>query len=120
MTGFNPDAFSAAWNAHDLDTIMAMSSDDCIFLASTGSSPSGAVHQGQAAVREAYQSIFQTFKDAQWSESRSTWIAKDRVLTEWRFRATKPDATSLVIDGLDLLEISGDKVRIKNSYRKSV
>ena len=120
MTGFNPDAFSAAWNAHDLDAIMAMSSDDCVFLASAGSPPSGAVHKGQAAVRAAYQNIFNTFKDAQWSNSRSTWIAKDRVLTEWCFRATKADGTSLVVDGLDLLEISGDKVRVKNSYRKSV
>lgn len=120
MTGFNPDAFSTAWNAHDLDAIMAMSSDDCIFLGSAGASPSGAVHKGQDAVRAAYQTIFDTFKDAQWSESRSTWIAKDRVLTEWRFRATKSDGTSLVVDGLDLLEISGDKVRVKNSYRKSV
>jgi ketosteroid isomerase-like protein len=120
MTGFNPDAFSAAWNGHDLDAIMAMSSDDCVFLASAGSSPSGAVHKGQAAVRAAYQNIFNTFIDAHWSNSRSTWIAKDRVLTEWCFRATKADGTSLVVDGLDLLEISGDKVRVKNSYRKSV
>ena len=120
MTGFNPDVFSAAWNAHDLDAIMAMSSDDCVFLASAGSSPSGAVHKGQAAVRTAYQNIFNTFKDAQWSNSRSTWIAKDRVLTEWCFQATKADGTSLVVDGLDLLEISDDKVRVKNSYRKSV
>jgi hypothetical protein len=120
MTGFNPDAFSAAWNAHDLDTIMAMSTDDCVFLASAGSAPSGAVHTGQGAVRAAYQAIFDMFKDAQWSNSRSTWIAKDRVLTEWCFRATKSDGSSLVVDGLDLLEISGDKVRVKNSYRKSV
>ena len=120
MTGFNPDAFSAAWNNHDLDMIMAMSSDDCVFLASAGSSPSGGVYRGQNAVRAAYQTIFDTFKDAQWSNSRSTWITKYRILTEWCFRATKPDGLSLVVDGLDLLEISGDKVRVKNSYRKSV
>ena len=120
MTGFNPDAFSTAWNAHDLDAIMAMSTDDCVFLASAGAQPSGTVYKGQIAVRAAYQTIFNTFKDAQWSSSRSTWIAKDRVLTEWCFRATKPDGTSLVVDGLDLLEISDGKVRVKNSYRKSV
>ena len=117
---FDPARFSAAWNAHDLDTIMAMSSDQCEFHASAGADPRGTVYIGQEAVRTAYASIFQTFPDAQWSSSRSTYIAENRILAEWRFIATKADGSELKVDGLDLLEIDNGKVKIKNSYRKSI
>jgi hypothetical protein len=117
---FDPDAFSAAWNAHDLDMIMAMSSDQCEYHASAGADPRGKVYIGQEAVRAAYASIFKTFPDAQWSSSRSTHIAKNRILTEWRFIATKADGNELKVDGLDFLEIDNGKVKVKNSYRKSI
>jgi ketosteroid isomerase-like protein len=120
MAKFDPEAFSAAWNRHDLDAIMAMSSEDCDFFASAGAAPSGAAFHGQEAVRAAYQGIFDMFHDAQWSNSRSTWLGPDRVLTEWQFHATKPDGITLRVNGLDILELAGDKVRVKNSFRKSI
>ena len=117
---FDPDIFSAAWNAHDLDMIMAMSSDQCEFHASAGVEPCGTVYRGQEAVRAAYASIFKTFPDAQWSSSRSTNVAENRILTEWCFIATKADGSQLKVDGLDFLEIYNGKVKVKNSYRKSI
>jgi hypothetical protein len=120
MFPFDSTAFSAAWNAHELDTIMAMSSDDCEFHSSAGSDPRGTVYVGPDAVRAAYANLFAAFPDAQWSDSRSTLIGESRVLTEWRFIATKPDGTKLKVDGLDVLELSNGKVKIKNSYRKSI
>ena len=120
MSEFDPDAFSRAWNAHNIDLIMAMSTEDCEFHASSGADPRGAISTGQDAVRAAYLAIFKTFPDAQWSNSRSTQIGENRFLTEWRFIATKADGTRLIVDGLDLLNISDGKVRVKNSYRKAI
>jgi hypothetical protein len=120
MFPFDSTAFSAAWNAHDLDTIMAMSSDDCEFHSAAGSDPRGTVYVGPDAVRAAYATLFAALPDAQWSDSRSTPIGENRVLTEWRFIATKPDGTELKVDGLDVLELSNGKVKIKNSFRKSI
>ena len=120
MSTFDPDAFAAAWNSHDLDQLMKMSSEDCIFLASTGSAPGGTIYSGQIEVREAYAAIFKAFPDGQWTNSRATSLGGGRYLTEWRFAATKPDGEPISVDGLDILEITEGKVSLKNSFRKSI
>ena len=120
MSKFDPQRFSAAWNAHDIEAIMAMSSEDCEFWASAGPTPSGKVSRGQAQVRAAYLALFATFPDGQWTNGRAVFLSPERVLAEWRFVASRPDGSKLEVDGLDLLDLVGDKVRIKNSFRKSV
>ncbi|MBK5332408.1 MAG: hypothetical protein JJD93_10580, partial [Ilumatobacteraceae bacterium] len=37
-------AFGAAWAAHDLDTALSMTTDDCLFE-STGPAPDGVQHK---------------------------------------------------------------------------
>jgi ketosteroid isomerase-like protein len=37
------DRFVGAWNAHDLDGIMASLTDDCVFWSSSGAHPQGGV-----------------------------------------------------------------------------
>lgn len=117
---FDPQKFGAAWNAHDLELIMAMSTDDCEFWASAGREAQGARHVGPQAVRKAYKALFETFPDGQWTNSRATWLNENRVLSEWLFVATKADGTRLEVDGLDLLELENNKVKIKNSFRKTI
>jgi hypothetical protein len=120
MSAFDPNTFSAAWNTHDIDAILRMSTDDCEFHGSAGSAPSGNRHVGPVAVRAAYEAIFAAYPDAEWSNSRSTFLGPDRVLTEWCFKGTGADGKRIAVDGLDLLELRDGKVWIKNSYRKSV
>jgi len=120
MSTFDPDAFAAAWNSHDIDQLMAMSSEDCIFLASAGPAPGGTMYSGQMAVRAAYLALFKAFPDGQWTNSRATAIGENRVLVEWQFSATKSDGQPMLVDGLDILDITAGKVRVKNSYRKSI
>ena len=120
MTEFDPDLFARSWNAHDLDQLMAMSSENCEFWASAGSGPNGTIHKGQAAVRQAYAAIFSAFPDAQWTNSRASVINDDQILTEWCFTATKSDGSQLAVDGLDILTIENGKVLIKNSFRKAL
>ena len=120
MSTFDPDAFAAAWNSHDIDQLMAMSSEDCIFFASAGPAPGGTMYSGEMAVRAAYQALFKAFPDGQWTNSRATAIGGNRVLVEWQFSATKSDGQPMLVDGLDILDITAGKVRVKNSYRNSI
>ena len=48
------DRFADAWNRHDLDALMSMMTDDCVFEASAGADVNGQRSEGQAAVRAAY------------------------------------------------------------------
>ncbi|MQT15325.1 nuclear transport factor 2 family protein [Segnochrobactrum spirostomi] len=113
------EAFSAAWNAHDLDTLMALSTDDCEFWASAGPDELGTRYVGQQAVAGAYRALFDFYPDAQWTKGRLTLLGPDRALSEWTFVGTTLDGKRVEVLGLDVLDLVGEKVRIKNSYRKN-
>ncbi len=63
-------AFSAAWNRHDIDSLMGFMSDDCIFQTAAGSESYGTRHIGKSAVRAAFESAWINFPDAQWIHDR--------------------------------------------------
>lgn len=111
-------AFSAAWNDHDLDTIMRLSTDDCEFWAAAGPDVVGGRAVGREAVAAAYQAIFDLYPDGQWTNGRLTTLG-DRALSEWTFVGNTVDGKHVEVLGLDILELSGGKVRIKNSFRKN-
>ena len=113
------EAFSAAWNRHDLDAIMNLSSPDCEFWASAGPDVEGARAVGRDAVAKAYQAVFDTFPDGQWTKGRITLIDAARALSEWTFVGTSVDGKRVEVLGLDLLDLQDGKVRIKNSFRKN-
>ncbi len=113
------DAFAAAWNRHDLDAIMEMTAEDGEFWASAGPEACGQRFVGKPAIRAAYQAIFDTVPDAQWTQGRLSMMSPERGLSEWLFVGTRKDGTRVEVDGLDLLDLAGGKVRIKNSFRKT-
>ena len=113
------DRFVGAWNAHDLDKIMASMTDDCVFWSSSGTHPQGGVFEGREAVAEAFAAIFRSFPDAAWTESRTTLLGS-RALWEWTFVGTAADGKTTRLLGVDILEVVEDRVRRKNSFRKTV
>ena len=64
------DRFADAWNRHDLDTLMSMMTDDCVFEASAGRQANGHRSESTQAVRAAYAAVFDTFHDAHWANPR--------------------------------------------------
>ncbi|WP_436639807.1 nuclear transport factor 2 family protein [Microbaculum sp. FT89] len=112
------DRFIEAWNAHDVDGLMACMAQNCAFHASGGPDADGTVFEGREAVRKGYAGIFAGFPDAQWTNGRHH-VFGDRGLSQWRFVGTAPDGTRVEVDGCDLFTFDGPLIALKDSYRKS-
>jgi predicted esterase len=113
------EAFAQAWNRHDIDALMAFMADDCVFHGWTGPEASGARHVGRDAVRAAYQKAWADFPDAQWTRARH-FVAGARGVSEWTFVGTRAaDGQRVEVDGCDLFTFRGNKIRVKDSWRKS-
>ena len=112
------DRFADAWNRHDLEALMSMMTDDCVFEASAGPHVNGHRSEGRAAVRAAYAAVFEAFPDAYWANARH-FIAGSRGVSEWTFSGTQGDGKPVEVNGCDLLTFRDGKIAIKNSYRKN-
>jgi steroid delta-isomerase-like uncharacterized protein len=112
------DRFAAAWNRHDLDALMSMMTDDCVFEASAGPDVNGQRSEGRHAVRAAFADVFETFPDAHWANARHV-VAGNQAVSEWTFTGTKRDGTRVEVNGCDLFTLRDGKIAVKNSYRKN-
>ena len=112
------DRFAAAWNRHDLDALMSMMTDDCVFEASAGPEIAGQRSQGKPAVRAAYAAVFETFHDAHWANARHV-ISGNRGVSEWTFTGTRNDGKRVEVNGCDLFTFRHGRIAVKNSYRKN-
>lgn len=111
-------AFAQAWNRHDLDALMRFMTDDCVFEASAGVQACGTASAGQAAVRQAFEEVWKTYPDATWSSPRH-FVCGDRGVSEWTFSGTRADGQRVEVNGCDVFTFRGDKIAVKNSYRKN-
>lgn len=112
------DRFADAWNRHDLDALMSMMADDCVFEASAGPQVDGQRSEGITAVRAAYSAVFETFHDAHWANPRH-FIDGNRGVSEWTFTGTHKDGKRVEVNGCDLFTFRDGKIAIKNSFRKN-
>jgi steroid delta-isomerase-like uncharacterized protein len=112
------DRFADAWNRHDLDALMSMMTDDCVFEASAGPQVDGQRSEGKPAVRAAYAAVFEAFHDAHWASAKH-FIAGNRGVSEWTFTGTHNDGKRVEVTGCDLFTFRDGKIAIKNSYRKN-
>lgn len=104
------EAFGHAWAEHDLERVLAMVADDCVFDA-TGPAPDGNLHVARDSIRAAWQPIFDDHASS--FEVEETISAGDRVVQRWRY--TWSDGH---VRGVDLFRVEGDKVAEKLSYVK--
>jgi ketosteroid isomerase-like protein len=104
------DRFNAAWNDHDLDGALALSTEDIVFE-STGPGPDGERHQGQTAVRTAWKPIFDDPQSLFTTEE--LLLAGDRAVQRWRY-----DWAGGHIRGVDVFLVRDGKVAEKLAYVK--
>ena len=118
--------YNDAWNAHDLDAIMAMHAPDMVFHNHTA----GESAEGEE-VRGHIGSIFETWPDITFSERR-LYTREGLVVQEWTATATHvnemkrgdlvAEATGKTItwDGLDVIPYEDGLVKRKDVYSDSV
>lgn len=110
-------AFADAWNRHDIEVIMSMMTDDCVFTASGGSAVCGARYEGPDAVKAAFVAVWTMIPDAQWEDARH-FIAGERGVSEWVFSGTRADGLRVRVNGCDLFRFREGRIAVKDSYRK--
>ncbi len=107
------------FNAHDLDAIMSLFTEDCVFESPRGPEPWGRRFEGQDAVREGLGARFTTIPDVHYGEG-SHFVAGDRGVSEWTLTGTTTDGVRLNVRGCDLWTFRDDQVVVKNSFWKIV
>ncbi|MBU6271308.1 MAG: nuclear transport factor 2 family protein [Betaproteobacteria bacterium] len=113
------EAFARAWSRHDIEALMSFMSDDCVFHSSLGPSASGTRYIGRDEVRAGFMKAWADFPDAQWTRARH-FVAGSRGVSEWTFVGTRAsDGQRVEVDGCDLFSFRGDKIRVKDSWRKT-
>jgi steroid delta-isomerase-like uncharacterized protein len=106
------EALLDAFNAHDLDAIMAFFTDDCIF-----DTPRGQRLVGTEQVRQGFQARFDGIPDIQYGDERH-WTSGDRGVSEWTIRGTRATGDPIEVRGCDLFEFRDGKISRKDSYWK--
>lgn len=107
------------FNAHDLDAIMELFTDDCIFESPRGPDPWGRRFEGQPAVREGLGARLTTIPDVHYGDGRH-FVAGDRGASEWTLTGTTVGGQQLVVRGCDLWTFRGDEIVVKDSFWKIV
>ena len=120
------DHYNEAWNAHDLDAIMAMHAPDMVFDNHTaGESASGEEARGHIG------SIFETWPDIEFT-TRRLYVRENLVVQEWTANAThaktmrrgdlvaEPTGNRVTWDGLDVIPFEDGLIKRKDVYSDSV
>ena len=109
-------AFSAAFGSGDVDAIMALMTEDCVFE-STGPAPDGERRAGADDVRAVWEELFVGTPDALFTEEES-FVTGDRGVLRWRFTWSNDDGTAGHVRGVDVLRFRDGLVAEKLSYVK--
>jgi ketosteroid isomerase-like protein len=107
-----------AWNTRDVDAIVGAFSDDGVFHASVGPELMGSTSVGRDAIRRGVEAFFERFPTGRF-EDTTLFVGGDKGYAEWTFVVTGPDGRDVPTRGCDLFEFEGEKIRVKNAFRKA-
>jgi ketosteroid isomerase-like protein len=108
--------FHTTFNTHNVDAIMRLMSDDCVFE-NTFPAPDGALLVGQLAVRTAWEALFRDSPQAAFVVEEA-FAAGDRGVIRWKYTWGAPTAGAGHVRGVDIFRVGDGKVTEKLSYVK--
>ena len=121
------DRYNAAWNDHDVESIVSMHTDDSVFE----NHVTGDVNVGREQIARAIEGIFSVFPDLHF-ETRRAYIREDLVVQEWTASGTHegpmtrsgievaPTGRRVEYKGMDVIPIRDGLVARKDVYSDSV
>ncbi len=112
-------AFGLAGDRYDIDAMMALMTEDCVFNSSFGPEAHGTRYQGLDQMREALQWFLEDrSSDSKWTNPKH-FVKGDRGVAEWGFTGTDADGSSVEVHGCDVIKFRDGKIALKDSYRKN-
>src|SRR5215204_1315645 len=111
------EAIAAAFDALDLDGIMAHFADDAVFESPRGAEAWGTRVTGRPAVREAFAARFSGIPDVRYSDD-THFVDGDRGASEWTLSGTSRTGERIEVRGCDLWTFRDGQVVKKDSYWK--
>ncbi|MDR6755669.1 ketosteroid isomerase-like protein [Mycoplana sp. BE70] len=110
-----------AFNAHDLDRIMAFFSDDCVLEMPRGDKPWGSRFQGKEQVGAALATRFEGLPDAHYANAEHFVDADAETgISKWLLTGTSREGRRTEVHGCDFYTFRNGKVIRKDSYWKIV
>jgi steroid delta-isomerase-like uncharacterized protein len=121
------DRYNDAWNAHDVEAIVAMHTEDSVFE----NHVTGDRNVGREQIAKAISGIFAVFPDLSF-EGRTQYIRDDLVVQEWTARGTHegtmtrggievaPTGKRVEYEGMDIIPIRDGLVARKDVYSDSI
>jgi ketosteroid isomerase-like protein len=108
--------FNEALNQGDVETMMALMTDDCIFE-NTYPAPDGTRYEGQASIRAFWEEFFAA---AVWIELEieEIFATGERGVMRWVYRWASREGRQGYIRGVDVYRVRHGRIAEKLSYVK--
>lgn len=97
------------FNAHDIEAILSVFTDDAVLDAPTGPQPGGRRFVGKEEIRRALVAAFQGAPDVRYDDERHL-VAGERGVSEWLLTGTTPEGERRRFWGCDLWEFRAAEV----------
>ena len=110
------ERFCDAFNKHDLDTVMAAMTDDCV-LEGVSPYPDGTRYEGQASIRARWEEVFSAYPDLRY-ETEEMFAVGDRCVLRSIGHRTGKDGEPDRHRGVDIFRVRNGKVAEKLFYTK--
>jgi ketosteroid isomerase-like protein len=117
MTRERAEEFGTAWNSGDADLVASFFAENGVYHASVGPDALGKSYSGKEQIRHGVQAFFDRFPGGRF-ENLKVVVAGDIGTFEWDFVTMDANGQKLRAAGCDLLQFIGDKVAVKNAFRK--
>jgi ketosteroid isomerase-like protein len=106
------DRFTAAINAHDLDTVLGLLTDDIVFE-STSPPPDGARYQGRAAVAQVWGDLLASTLKARFAVEEQFSDGSGRAVVRWRYEWGEGH-----VRGVDIIRVRDGRLAESLAYVK--
>jgi ketosteroid isomerase-like protein len=108
-----------SFNRHDLDTIMSLFAEDCVFESPRGPDSWGRRFVGKEEVAEGLGARFKGIPDVHYGDG-AHFVSGERGASEWTLTGTTVEGERLEFRGCDLWMLRGDEIVRKDSFWKIV
>lgn len=109
-------AFNEAFNRHDVEGMMQMMSEDCVFE-NTHPAPDGTVYQGKAAVTQFWQDFFRQSPHAH-IKIEEIFGLGERCIMRWKYSWGEVPEEKGHVRGVDIFRVTNGLISEKLSYVK--